>query len=140
MRVLAAGKHAVKHKQALGKRGEDLTASLLARRGYIILERNYKAPRGEVDLIAVDGDTLAFIEVKTRSTGAFGEPQLAVQPAKRRRIIRGALHYLGRRCDRVEGLKFRCDVAAVRLPDGAGRPEIELIKNAFSLEEPGLNV
>lgn len=130
----------MRHRQALGRRGEDLTASVLAKQGYIILERNYRAPRGEVDLIALDGDTLAFIEVKTRATDAFGDPRLAVQGAKRRRIIRGALHYLGRKRDQAKGLRYRCDVVAVRVPEPGRKPEVELIKNAFSLDVPGLNV
>lgn len=130
----------MKHRQALGRRGEDVTAAVLAKRGYVILERNYRAPQGEVDLIALDGDTLAFIEVKTRATDAFGDPRLAVHGAKRRRIIRGALHYLRRRRDRVGELKYRCDVAAVRVTEGARKPEVEVIKNAFSLGSAGLNV
>ena len=130
----------MKHRQALGRRGEDATAAVLAKQGYVILERNYRAPQGEVDLIALDGDTLVFIEVKTRGTDAFGDPRLAVHGAKRRRITRGALHYLGRRRDRVGGLKYRCDVAAVRVTEGARKPEVEVIKNAFSLDATGLNV
>ncbi len=130
----------MKDRQALGKRGEEFTAAALAKRGYIILERNYRAPQGEVDLIALDGDTLAFIEVKTRATDVFGDPRLAVHDAKRRRIVRGALHYLARRRDRLEGVKYRCDVAAVRVSKGRRRPEVELIKNAFSLDPAGFNV
>jgi putative endonuclease len=58
----------------LGRSGEDRAAKHLASRGYTILERNYTAPQGELDLIALDGDTLVFVEVKTRTSSAYGAP------------------------------------------------------------------
>ena len=113
-----------------GRRGEDLAAAHLERAGYVLLERNYRCLFGEIDIIARDGDTLCFIEVKSRRSGRYGDPQLAVTPRKQARMIRAALQYLG-----SHGLAdppARFDVAAVRLsPEG---PEtVELIRNAFEL-------
>ena len=106
-----------------GKAGEDRAARFLEQAGWRILERNFSARGGEIDLIAADGKTLVFAEVKTRSYQAFGGPLAAVTPAKQKRIAQTALHYLQER-----GLKFdsiRFDVLCV-LPD-----KIEHIPNAF---------
>lgn len=113
---------------ATGKRGEDLAAAYLERAGYVLLERNYRCLFGEIDIVARDGDTLCFVEVKSRRSTRYGDPQLAVTPRKQEKMIRSALQYLG-----SHGLTdppARFDVAAVRLsPEGA--ETVELIRNAF---------
>lgn len=73
-------------KQALGARGEDLAAAYLERRGLSIVERNFRCARGELDIIARDGDTVVFVEVKTRRTAALGSPLEAVTRSKLARI------------------------------------------------------
>ncbi|WP_436326157.1 YraN family protein [Brevibacterium sp. FAM 27836] len=73
-------------KQALGDRGEDLAAAYLEHAGLVIVERNFRCPRGELDIIARDGDTAVFVEVKTRRTAALGSPLEAVTRAKLTRI------------------------------------------------------
>lgn len=73
-------------KQALGGRGEDLAAVFLEDAGMVILERNFRCPRGELDIIAKDGDTAVFVEVKTRRTAALGSPLEAVTRTKLSRI------------------------------------------------------
>ncbi|UVI34872.1 YraN family protein [Brevibacterium spongiae] len=73
-------------KQALGDRGEDLAAAYLEQAGLRILERNFRAPRGELDIIARDGDIAVFVEVKTRRTAALGSPLEAITPTKLARI------------------------------------------------------
>lgn len=73
-------------KQALGRTGEDLAADFLERAGMVILERNFRCVRGEVDIIARDGDDVVFVEVKTRRTAALGSPLEAVTPMKLRRL------------------------------------------------------
>jgi putative endonuclease len=73
-------------KQALGERGEELAAAFLENAGLVILERNFRCPRGELDIIARDGDTAVFVEVKTRRTAALGSPLEAVTRAKLARI------------------------------------------------------
>ncbi|SMX71987.1 MULTISPECIES: YraN family protein [Brevibacterium] len=73
-------------QRSLGQTGEDLAAGFLQRQGMVIIERNFRCPRGEIDIIARDGDTIVFVEVKTRRTLALGSPLEAVTRAKLKRI------------------------------------------------------
>jgi putative endonuclease len=113
----------------LGAFGEELAFRKIKRMGYRSIVRNYRCPLGEVDLIAKDGDTLVFIEIKTRKGKSIGYAKEAVNEKKRRQISKVALAYMKSRncCD----MKARFDVVAVCL--GHGDPEIEIIKNAFEL-------
>ncbi len=92
-----------------------------------IVERNYRTPVGEIDIIARDGRTLVFVEVKTRSSRLFGAPQEAVGPAKQRQILRSAQWYLSS-CKKTD-FPVRFDVIAV-IQKGEV-PEIEHICDAF---------
>jgi putative endonuclease len=105
-------------RRRLGDRGEQIAIALLAERGYTLIARNYSCPAGEVDLVCRDGDTLAFIEVKTRRGTAFGTPEEAVTPAKLVHIAAAAGHYLAEHD--LEGKPWRIDVVAIQL-DMAGR-------------------
>lgn len=78
---------------ALGRRGEAIAAELLERRGWTIVARGFLASRGEIDLVARDGDRLVVVEVKTRSSNAFGTPAEAVGPRKRRALAAAAAEY-----------------------------------------------
>ncbi|MBU2262867.1 MAG: YraN family protein, partial [Proteobacteria bacterium] len=80
-----------------GKTGEELAAAYLAEAGYRILERNYRCLFGEIDIVAQEGETLVFVEVKSRSSGAYGDPQLAVGRRKQQKISRISVHYLAER-------------------------------------------
>ncbi len=110
----------------LGDRGERLAARYLRRQGLRIVTRGYRTGAGEVDLIARDGDRLVFVEVKTRRRGA---PAEAVTPEKQRRLTLAALHFL-RRHDLLD-VPARFDVVAIVWPEGARRPRIEHLRNAF---------
>jgi len=114
--------------KSLGRRGEEAAARYLKRLGYVIVARGHRDNIGEIDLVAVDGRTIVFIEVKTRTTHDAGHPADAVDQAKQRRLTRLALSYL-KRHDLLE-CKARFDVVAVTWPD-RGRPQIEHFKNAF---------
>jgi putative endonuclease len=81
------------HKQQLGKLGEDLAATHLRKHGYRIIERNFKARYGEIDIICTKDDTLIFVEVKTRIGHAFGTPEEAVTPWKLREVVKTAEYY-----------------------------------------------
>src|SRR5262245_25810349 len=96
---------------ALGKTGEDLAVRELERRGYAILARRYRRRSGELDIIARDGSTIVFVEVKTRETTAFGEPAEAVTRMKRQRIVRLAVDYLMRH--HLTAAPCRFDVVAI---------------------------
>lgn len=114
-------------RQLLGAWGERAAARFLRRRGYVIVERNYRCPVGEIDLVAVDGDTLVFVEVKTRTGDAFGTPFEAVDGRKRRRLLRAATHFLRRRGGEGSGLRF--DVVGVTRTGLTWR--CELVQDAF---------
>lgn len=117
-----------------GRRGESLAAQYLARLGYRIIEQNYRAPCGEVDIIAKDLGTLVFVEVKTRSGAGFGTPAEAVTQRKRQQISKAALVYLSQHKLLNEAARF--DVVSVLLrPDEEA--QLELIKNAFDLAYEG---
>lgn len=81
-------------KQLLGKFAEDRAERMLADAGLAILHRNYRCRQGEIDLIAQDGDTLVFVEVRSRSRQDYGSAADSITPAKQRRIIAAARHYL----------------------------------------------
>ena len=119
-----------KAPRPIGGSGEDLAAAFLQGLGYVILTRNYRKRFGEIDIIAEEGDTLVFVEVKTRSSAAFGSPLEAVDARKQQRMARAALAYLSSR--RQHDRPARFDVVAVRLQP-QGRPQIEHVRNAFDL-------
>lgn len=112
-------------KKLSGAGAENTAAEFLKTSGYRIIDRNYRSPYGEIDIIAGDGGCLAFVEVKYRSGMDFGGPAAAVARRKQERIIKTALHYLKAR--KLLGREARFDVVAI----GPGDHEIELIKNAF---------
>jgi putative endonuclease len=113
----------------LGKEGENLAAAYLERAGYEILERNYRCPFGEVDIVAREGGSLVFVEVKSRRSESFGEPELSVGREKQRKIARVSLDYLQKRS--ALSARARFDVVTVKMLPGGVR--IELIKDAFTI-------
>ena len=117
-----------------GRRGEELAVQYLARHGYRIIQQNYRASCGEVDIIAKDKDALVFVEVKTRTGSGFGSPAEAVTYRKRQQISKTALVYLSQH--RLLNEPARFDVVSVLLSKGA-EPHIELITNAFELAYEG---
>ncbi|MDD5349773.1 MAG: YraN family protein [Chthoniobacteraceae bacterium] len=120
-------------RHLLGRRGERIAARHLRRLGYKVLYRNYRAPNGgEVDIVCRDRDTLVFVEVKTRTSDAFGAPAEAVTPSKQRLIARGALAWL-----RLLGnpdIYYRFDIVEIRVT--GKKTEAGVIRNAFTLPEP----
>jgi putative endonuclease len=116
-------------RAALGRIGEDLACEELERRGYEILARRYRRRGGELDIIARDGQTLVFVEVKARKGRAFGEAAEAVTMIKRRRMVRTALDYMLRR--QLAECPCRFDVVSISLD--AGEPSIVVFRNAFDV-------
>jgi putative endonuclease len=117
-------------RQTLGRRGEAAAERHLRRRGYKILGRGDRLHRrDELDLIALDGRTIVFVEVKTRGSQEFGHPAEAVDAAKQRRLTRLAVTFLKRH--HLLDHPARFDVIAVTWPAGQRRPAIEHIENAF---------
>lgn len=116
-------------EKPLDVRGEDAAARFLKRLGYRILARRDRVDLGEIDLIALDGRTIVFVEVKTRESAETGHPAEAVDHSKQRRLTRLAIAYLKRHG--LLGHAARFDVVAVTWPKGARRPTIEHFPNAF---------
>ncbi|HON57938.1 MAG TPA: YraN family protein [Smithella sp.] len=111
--------------------GEELAVSFLKKNGYKILEKNYRCPMGEVDIVARDHQSLVFVEVKTRKSDGFGYPEEAVNTKKQKKISRVALHYLQENNLTDELIRF--DVVAVLMTSSP--PEMKLIKDAFPFAE-----
>ncbi len=116
--------------RSLGGYGEEIAATYLKGRNYKIIERNYSCKSGEIDIIAIDGKTLVFVEVKTRKNYSYGPPQLAVTQFKQRQISKAALTYVTAK--KLGDMNARFDVVAVLLREQE-RPRIDHIKNAFDL-------
>jgi putative endonuclease len=123
-------------RQSLGRRGEALAAEYLLAKGYQILERNFRSPYGEIDLIvsqpAADsgenGPLLVFVEVKTRSSNAYGYPEESVTASKQIHLIRSAQAYLQAHPEHTGD--WRIDVIAVRTGRAGGQAEIKHFENA----------
>ena len=114
-------------KQLLGKKSESIAARYLKKNKYKIVAENYRTRLGEIDIIAKDGDTLVFVEVKSRRSDQSGSPKEAVTPRKQRKISMVALQYL--KAIKQPHCRARFDVVSICL--AGKKPEIELIKNAF---------
>lgn len=119
-------------KDAVGRFGEDLAANHLEAAGLVVLDRNWRCPDGELDIVATDAGVLVFVEVKTRSRLGFGDPSEAVNAAKQARLRRLALRWLDEHRDGGGQYwpQVRFDVVAiVRLAPGG--PALRHIKGAF---------
>jgi putative endonuclease len=116
---------------SLGKSGEDLACRELEGRGYAIIARRYRVRGGELDVIARDGQTIVFVEVKTRASRMFGEAAEAVTQLKQLRMTRLAEEYLVRH--HLADCPCRFDVVSIHFDaDGrSGTPAIEVIQDAF---------
>ncbi len=119
-------------RSALGLAGEDLACAVLEGRGYSIVERRFRTRRGEIDIVARDGGTLVFVEVKGRASVADGSAGEAVTLAKRRRLIQLAVEYLARR--HLTDVPCRFDVVTIAWLRGR-QPDVQLIADAFTLDD-----
>ena len=115
-------------RQSLGKLGENLACTALERRGYAILARRYRTRLGEIDIVARDGATFVFIEVKARAGDEFGGAAAAVTAWKQRRIALMAVDYVARH--RLENRPCRFDVVTVDVVEGKP-PRVEIYTHAF---------
>src|SRR5579875_1548069 len=113
-------------KDAVGRYGELLAVTRLEAAGLVVLDRNWRCPDGELDIVALDGPTLVFVEVKTRSTVAYGDPAEAIRPDKAARIRRLAVHWLAAHPQR-RAAELRFDVVAV-VRNAPGGPEVRHLK------------
>ena len=115
-------------RQQLGIVGEELAVAALVARGYAIVERRFVSERGEIDIVAEDGDTLVFVEVRARATGEFGRAAESVTIAKQRQVTRVAIDYLSHHG--IANRPCRFDVVAVDRALSEA-PEITVYPGAF---------
>ena len=118
-------------RQNYGRFGENLAAGHLAEMGYRIIETNYRNAFGEIDIIAMEGGAIVFVEVKSRRSNRFGSARGSVSKAKQRKISMVALGYL--KSSGKANQKARFDVVAIHSGTGDSEKRIEVIKNAFNL-------
>jgi putative endonuclease len=116
------------YRQSLGKLGENLACAALMERGYAIIARRYRTRLGEIDIIARDGDTTVFVEVKSRAGDEFGGGAAAVTAWKQRKVTQMAMDYLVRH--RLDDQPCRFDVITVDVANGQD-PRVEIYMNAF---------
>ena len=108
------------YKRKLGQRGEEIAAEHLRQQGYTLLARNWRCPAGEVDIVAREGETLAFVEVRTRRAGSrLGTPEESVTPRKQARMVEVAQTYLQEAG--LDDAAWRIDVVAIEV---GGRGEV----------------
>ena len=118
------------YRKRIGKEGETEAVEYLIKNGYVILERNYRAERGEIDVVVRDGKTLVFVEVKTKRRNGFGEPEDWVDEKKQSQIGKVAMRYL--QDQNLDEIDCRFDVVTVSYDNE--KKKIKHIKNAFWLE------
>ncbi len=116
----------------LGRRGEELAAGYLKDAGLGILTSNYRCPWGEIDLIARDGDELAFVEVRTRRSVVFGTPRESITRRKAGHLVAAAQDYLQHHLPEKDNEipPWRIDLVSVCLSDACSPPQIDYIKYA----------
>ena len=116
-------------KQLLGKEGERIAERYLLKKGYKLVERNYRCPSGELDLIVLDRRVVVFVEVKTRTGHAFGTPFEAVEFRKQQKMTQAAQYFLAQKGLQQRDARF--DVVGISWP--GRQPVVEHIENAFEL-------
>ena len=119
------------HRQRLGKRGEGLAARYLEESDYTILERNFRTPFGEIDIVAQKNDCLVFVEVRTKSSGTYGLPAESITQDKKAHLIAVAEEYLQIRG--YEEREWRIDVIAIEVDPRGRVTRLELMENAVQL-------
>lgn len=116
------------NNKILGAFGEDISCEYLLECGYNVLQRNFSCRAGEIDIIALQGDTVVFIEVKTRSSRKYGSPSEAVSKIKQQRMVKTALYYMQK--NKLLDYMCRFDVIEIIITEEVNY-SINLIKDAF---------
>ncbi len=116
-------------RKLLGDRGEQSAVKFLRRQGYRILATQHRNTFGEIDIIAQDGETTVFVEVKTRTSAEAGQPFEAVDRRKQEKLTRAALGWLKKQRKLEQPARF--DIVSIVWPEGGGDPELQHFRNAF---------
>ena len=117
------------NSKMLGMFGEDLASDYLEKSGFKILERNYRCPLGEIDIVAKEHKTLVFVEVKTRKSDRHGSPLEAIGVQKQKQVLRAVKYYLKEK--RFNHGPLRIDVVGVMMGYSSDDTQIKHIRNAF---------
>jgi putative endonuclease len=125
--IVALSVRMTEARQQLGWFGEELACAELEKRGYAVITRRYRTKWGELDIIARHGEYLAFVEVKARQDGSFGDPEEAVTLRKQQRIVQMATDYLARLG--MPDVPCRFDVVGINLESDP--PHVTIIEDAF---------
>lgn len=115
--------------KSIGKIGEEMAVQFLSKNGYNILDKNIKAPFGEIDIIAEKDNCVCFVEVKSRKTEKYGLPEEAITQVKKNKIIKVAQFYIKKK--HIKHKLFRFDVISINFNKNFGQ-RIRHIANAFS--------
>ena len=121
----------INYKKQVGDKGEKLAEDFLKRKGYNIIQRNYRCKLGEIDIIAEQDNVIVFVEVRTKQTESFGLPQYSITSGKMNRITKSALCYIQEK--ELYERSCRFDVIAITFSQDSRKPNIEHIENAFEL-------
>ncbi len=116
-------------QRKLGQQGEALAAAYLENKGYTIIDRNYRTPYGEIDIIASQGDSIVFIEVKTRASHSMGPPEISITRRKAEHMRNAAEDYIQHHPELSEN--WRIDVVALVVQTKGATPAIEHFENAI---------
>jgi putative endonuclease len=116
-------------RKRLGNAGEEIAARELVRRGYVVRERNWRCPEGELDLVAEQGETLVFVEVRTRRGDRFGTPEESITLAKRAHLVAAAQAYL--EAHSMQDCDWRIDVVAIEMSAQGQLLRVDVIENAI---------
>jgi len=117
-------------KNLLGEEGEEAAADFLKSKGLKIIERNFRIRGGEIDIVAKDGSTICFTEVKTRRSSTYGTAQESVSFFKKNRLIKAGLFYVAKH--NLTDTNVRFDVICVTFT-AAGRPQMDWLQNVFEV-------
>jgi putative endonuclease len=126
---MGSSQHTGDYKRKLGERGEEIAAAYLGGQGYEVLARNWRCSAGELDIVAREGGTLAFVEVRTRRGDRFGTPEESITPTKQAKLVELAQTYLQEHDLADEN--WRIDVVAVEMDGRGGVKRLNLIRNAI---------
>ncbi len=117
----------MKYPRKKGKGAEEIAEKFLIQKGYKILEKNYYFERGEIDIIAEDNGVIVFVEVKSRSSAEYGEPEDSITPSKRKQLKKVAAGYFYEK--ELLNVEARFDVVSIKWQEG--KAVIEHLENAF---------
>ena len=120
------------HQKRLGKWGEAEAQRYLETKAYVVIERNFRVPEGEIDLVMQDGDIVVFVEVKTRTSDSFGTPEESISRAKRQRLFRAAWAFL-QEWEMIDA-SWRIDVVAIKASSDWTIQRLDHYQSAFDID------